>query len=363
MTTLKGIDIASYQSTLDLTKIDYDFVIVKATQGTTYTNPYCDKHVQQAIKAGKSFGVYHFATVGNAVSQADYFAKNITSYVKKGLLVLDWEADAVSQGVAWAKAWLDEVYKKTGVRPLIYMSKSVANQYNWSSVSANYGLWGAEYASTAQTEYQSETAIWDSSTVWGSWKTPVIRQYSSNGLLSGYSGALDLDIFYGDKTAWNKYAGVSGGSTVATITGNKFKVGDYVTVIPKQTKNNTNYDISSWVGAKILIKVVRGKTGAVVYDGVVDTNPYNDLKESNIEAYIDPATVNPLFKVGDQVQISPNASKEYDEYNLTPRHYKVGTIAAVTKLKAKYSRSWFYYEVKYTDGTHNATVLEQDLIW
>ena len=36
--------------------------------------------------------------------------------------------------------------------------------------------------------------------------TCAIRQYSSCGRLNGWGGNLDLDKFYGDKDAWNKYA-------------------------------------------------------------------------------------------------------------------------------------------------------------
>ena len=33
-----------------------------------------------------------------------------------------------------------------------------------------------------------------------------MRQYTSNGSLSGWSGRLDLNKFRGDRTAWRKYA-------------------------------------------------------------------------------------------------------------------------------------------------------------
>jgi hypothetical protein len=36
---LNGIDVASYQTGLDPAVVPCDFVIVKATQGTTYKNP------------------------------------------------------------------------------------------------------------------------------------------------------------------------------------------------------------------------------------------------------------------------------------------------------------------------------------
>jgi GH25 family lysozyme M1 (1,4-beta-N-acetylmuramidase) len=38
--TLKGIDISSYQSDIDLSRVNADFVIVKVTGGTWYENPY-----------------------------------------------------------------------------------------------------------------------------------------------------------------------------------------------------------------------------------------------------------------------------------------------------------------------------------
>jgi len=36
---LNGIDIASYQTGIDLSVVPCDFVIVKATEGTGYVNP------------------------------------------------------------------------------------------------------------------------------------------------------------------------------------------------------------------------------------------------------------------------------------------------------------------------------------
>lgn len=56
---LNGIDISGWQGDIDLSKLNFDFVIVKATEGTGYVNPYCDKKVQQAIKLGKKWGFYH----------------------------------------------------------------------------------------------------------------------------------------------------------------------------------------------------------------------------------------------------------------------------------------------------------------
>lgn len=201
---LKGIDISKWQNTsaVDLAE---DFVIIKATEGVGYVDPTCDIKYQYAKRKNKLLGVYHFArpNLNGAVAEADYFIKNTTGYWKNrdAILVLDWEAGN-TRNVAWAKAWLDRVYAKTGVRPLIYMSASVIRSANWSSVAkANYGLWVAGYPSRynvknppvpTEGEMPYNTSPWTFAAIW---------QYTSS------AGTLDRDVAYMTKEAWGKYAG------------------------------------------------------------------------------------------------------------------------------------------------------------
>ena len=123
---MKGIDISNWQANLNAGTINADFVIVKATEGTGYVNPVCDRHYQQAKAAGKKLGVYHFARNGSnsARAEAEFFVNNIKGYIKEAILVLDWEDGGNVYNVAWAKEWLDIVQQLTGVKPLIYMSES-----------------------------------------------------------------------------------------------------------------------------------------------------------------------------------------------------------------------------------------------
>lgn len=206
---MRGIDISSWQANIDVTKVTADFVIVKATEATGYVNPYCDKHIQQAIKAGKKIGVYHFARNGSndAIAEAEFFLKHIQGYIKKAVLVLDWEDGGNVKDVAWAKRWLDHVYSKTGVKPMIYMSESVVNSHDWSSVAgADYGLWVAKYRDYAHDfNYNMDLAGTPPNVKY--WKGYAMWQWSSSGRLDGYDGDLDLNEFYGDKAAWDKYAG------------------------------------------------------------------------------------------------------------------------------------------------------------
>ena len=201
---LNGIDISNWQTGITLSAVPADFVIIKATEGTTYVSPVAYTQYQGAKSAGRLLGVYHFATGVGAVEEAKYFLSNIQGYLGEAILALDWGAGVVSQGVDYAKTFLDYVYNQTGIRPLIYMSKSVTNAYDWSSVSANYGLWVAQYADHSSTGYQDDP--WTDSKGYGSWTAPAMFQYSSHGKLNGYDGNLDLDKFYGDKTAWQAFA-------------------------------------------------------------------------------------------------------------------------------------------------------------
>lgn len=81
--TMNGIDIADWQKNLNLDSIEYDFVIIKGTQGTNYVNTFCDAFVQKAIKAGKLWGFYHFMNMDDPVKQADHFYQNCKNYFGK----------------------------------------------------------------------------------------------------------------------------------------------------------------------------------------------------------------------------------------------------------------------------------------
>lgn len=203
--TLNGIDISSYQSGIDLTVVPCDFVIIKATQGTGYVNPDCDRAYQQAKRAGKLRGTYHYVGGGNAVAEADYYVNNIKGYIKDGLLAIDWEAE---QNGAWGnEAYLEQlvrrVIERTGVKPLIYSMASRYAQVAAVAKKLDCGLWIAEYADMNPTGYQAHP-----------WREGAyacaIRQYTSAGRLNGWGGNLDLNIAYMTRDQWAKYVNPGG---------------------------------------------------------------------------------------------------------------------------------------------------------
>lgn len=201
---LNGIDIASYQAGLDFSKVPCDFAIIKATQGTGYTNPDCVRAVEQAMSLGKGVGVYHYISGGNAVAEADFFINSILNWIGKVMICLDWELD---QNSAWGdESYLEQVINqviaRTGVPPMIYAPASRYNQVAEVAKRHNCGLWIAQYADMNPTGYQNTP--WNEGAY-----TCAIRQYSGSGRLNGWNGDLDLDKFYGSLDDFRKYYGSS----------------------------------------------------------------------------------------------------------------------------------------------------------
>lgn len=203
---LNGIDIASYQGELNLDNITYDFVCIKATEGTSYVNPYCDEHYQEAKAAGKKLAVYHFAGYGNAEDEANYFVDNCEGYIGEAIFVLDWEGSFVGD-VGWAQDFLSCVKDRIGSVPAIYMSESVENAYDWSPVvAADHGLWLAKYSDyEIDNNYDMTNAGQSPNCV--HWPFYFMWQWTSKGHLTGYAGDLDCDIAYLDAAGWDRYSG------------------------------------------------------------------------------------------------------------------------------------------------------------
>ena len=208
--TLNGIDIASYQSQINPARLSTtDFVIVKFSQGVSYLNPHADRQYSTSKSAGKLLGAYHYAEGKDAKAEAGYFVRSLGSRVGECILALDWEGNQNSkfgsgQDVTWCKAFLDEVYRLTGIRALIYMSKSVCRKYDWSPVAQNYPLWCAQYRSNSITDYQS--LPWTDDKGFGAWRADSIRQYSSHGRIAGYDANIDIDLAYMSADQWRAMA-------------------------------------------------------------------------------------------------------------------------------------------------------------
>lgn len=247
--TLNGIDVADYQSGIG--KVSGDFRIIKATEGTGYTNPALSAQINSAPSL---LGFYHFSSNGNYKKEADYFISRVKPYIGKAVLVLDYEP--LYPSVSWAKNWLDYVYSKTGVRPLIYMGLAVENAYNWSAIAKDYGLWVSQY-----NNYNTVSGFKPRS-LYGSvkhWKSVAMFQYTSSGRLSGWNANLDFDVFYGDENAWIAYA--KGSKATAKKATKSVPAHEYFNWNPREVKALTN--VSTYSDKNCAHRVRNFKAGTI----------------------------------------------------------------------------------------------------
>lgn len=313
--TLQGIDISGWQNGINLDAVPADFVIMKATGGAGFVVGDCDRQYQQAKRAGKLRGVYHFAKdggpVNSATKEADHFVDNTKGYHDgETLLVLDFEADAVALGAGWALEWLNRVYERTGIRPLIYLSGSLAAQKQWDPVvTANYGLWVANWGSNPITGHVAAPTVNP-----GRWPFAVMRQYSSNGQLPGYGGRLDMNVFYGDKTTWLKYAAKNSAPVVIPpVTPPK----PPTTPSPSNTYTVKSGDSLSAIGAKFGVS-------------------WQSIYEANKAAI----GANPSLIYPGQVLVIPGAGSTPTAPAPSGTSYTVKSGDTLSSIAAKYGTTW-----------------------
>lgn len=192
---LKFIDISSWQGDIDLSPLPIDGVIVKASEGINYINPYCDKKMQEAIKLNKLTGFYHYAKNNDPEKECRYFLDNTVGYRGIAIPVLDWEEN---QSVEWVNKFVRYYHKNTGVWPWIYANPW---RFNQGGVESNCGRWIASYPNVLHPDFN-----YDPGNIPTTDGLVCAWQFASDGRISGYNGNLDLNYFYGDKKAWQAYA-------------------------------------------------------------------------------------------------------------------------------------------------------------
>ncbi|MEU0227364.1 lysozyme [Streptomyces sp. NPDC006284] len=200
-TQTEGVDVSSHQGNVawpTLWSSGVKWAYVKATEGTSYRNPYHAQQYGGSYDVGMIRGAYHFATPDGAggAAQADYFVDHGGGWSKDGRTlpgVLDIEYNpygdtcygrTASQMVTWIGDFLDRYRARTGRDAVIYTSTNWWKQCtgDYSGFGATNPLWIARYASTPG----PLPAGWDYHTMW---------QYTSSGPTVGdhdkFNGTLD----------------------------------------------------------------------------------------------------------------------------------------------------------------------------
>lgn len=199
-----GVDVSKWQIGREHEWKNAKFVIAKATDGTRFVDSSFRKHIETALKNKQLIGFYHFMNgkhKSSAKAQAQFFYDHVKHYIGVGIPVLDFEdsselygGSVIKYGTTFAKEFLDEFYRLSGVRCFIYMSAYVVTMFDWYVVAKDYPLWLAAYPGKATYENPG-TKLYSK----GAWHEVTIHQYSS-------SNNLDKNIAYITESEWKRLA-------------------------------------------------------------------------------------------------------------------------------------------------------------
>ncbi len=216
-----GLDVSHHQGDIDwraLASEGVAFCFIKATQGARYDDPRFADNWARAGANGVLRGAYHFLSALDPVDdQVDNFLRVVGSLEAGDLPpVVDIEEDLSSGKDRWeqvpiaeraqrAFAWLQQVERLLGRRPIIYTRRGfMAEKFGDYQPLTTYALWVAHYTKAAQPALPPG---------WTDWK---FWQYTENGTVGGISGDVDRNIFngsVGELSSWIANAGVWGRRT------------------------------------------------------------------------------------------------------------------------------------------------------
>lgn len=176
---MKGIDVSIFQGHIDFKKVKasgIEVVIIKATQGTGYTNAMLKEHYKGARENGLKIGFYHYLTKDNPTTQAKQFLNVIGGLIADCKYVIDvegeWTIDKASKATREFSNYLISKGKEVAIYTGDYFYRD-----NLNNTVKDLPLWVANYGGSVMA------------------KKYAGHQYSEKGYVNGIIGNGDLDTF------------------------------------------------------------------------------------------------------------------------------------------------------------------------
>lgn len=209
-----GIDLSTYQKDIDLSKgkDNFDFGIVKLTEGVGYIDKSAPYHLDSLTSLGKLIGVYHFCrpdlhkTIEEARKEVAWFVKNVkkNNLIGRSILCLDWETNTYGN-THLLRAMVDYIIDETAIAPFIYCNRSTLNEIisNDANIFKDCYLWFAYWPSSIVTDVggggimPEDKALSIQYHIW---------QYSSTGKFPGFKSRVDLNKAAITKEQWISFA-------------------------------------------------------------------------------------------------------------------------------------------------------------
>lgn len=175
-----GIDLSHYNTVTDWNAVKnagVAFIYMKATQGTGFVDPQFANYVNGAKSVGIPIGAYHYAGLGDPVSEALHF-KNIIDQQQLELIpVLDLEQSASSVDlVEWVKTFKNTLNRKI----ILYTGNWFIEENPCVNQLYDIPLWTSYYKDTPPPDEPG-------------WKVWTIWQYSDKVSVPGIADLVDVD--------------------------------------------------------------------------------------------------------------------------------------------------------------------------
>ncbi len=192
MVNIKCIDVSEWQGTIDWKKVKsagYEYAILRAGFGRSATQK--DKELESNYKnakaAGVKLGVYWYSYAvdkADAVKEAKACLQVLKGKILEMPVFFDMEENSMTKLskatlTSMAKAFCEEI-KKGGYRAGVYSNPNwFTNYLDYNELRSLYPIWLAQYYK----EPQFDCDVW---------------QYTSEGIVSGISGNVDLNVIYSE---------------------------------------------------------------------------------------------------------------------------------------------------------------------
>lgn len=192
---VKGIDVSKHNGKIDFMTIarnDFQFVVIKATEGYDHTDPNFDTYYRQAREAGLDIGAYHFFMMNkNGKRQAEHFMKHLRGKEFNLPLVIDVEdwknakrinADSVASRL---RDMITTIETK-GYNVMVYTNGDGYRKYIKERI--DIPVWICSFRQPENLDLK--------------W---TMHQYSHWGRIPGHINDFDLNIFNGTQNEYKQW--------------------------------------------------------------------------------------------------------------------------------------------------------------
>ena len=191
---VRGVDASHHQGAIDWTRVaggGYRFAYLKASEGTSFTDPRFASNRSAAIAAGLQVGGYHyFSLCTPGAAQAEHFVRVLGDLSGRDHLppAIDLEiagscADRPDRAslLGEVRTFLDLVERRTGRQPIVYLYPEFESAYDFAGDLSHHRQWVRALGDRPPTR------------AWWIW------QRSATATVPGINGPADVNVMRGGR--------------------------------------------------------------------------------------------------------------------------------------------------------------------